>query len=313
MTEQLIPRVEKEDIRPPELEAGGTAIVLQRHEKYNRDRNAEDAGSITAESAEDTKIRDRKFFDEVLEAEDGDETMVLFISSDTQYAGKGHRSMETAQLALDAASEAMQARGIDPSTRILNLSDDFSTRRFSAENRDIRPMKGIVEPKMFDDNPDFVKELGREFNPPELQADIDARRTDVQLSPAAFEAYEADDPKVQELREKHGAEGVYDILDRTKHSIAVMERYASWFHKANPDKKLIIWAASHYDTISPLVKDATDTSFDAYTPVDYGAGVVMTIEPGSHNVEMHAQGQEVTLRLGGSVVGSEVEKVNVTQ
>lgn len=311
MPEQLIPQVEKEDIRPPDLEIGETAIVLQRHEKYNRDTTAEDAGSIYPDAAEDAKTRDREFFDTLLDQEADSEVMILIVSSDTQYAGNGFRSMETAQLAMDAASESMQARGIDPSSRILNLNEDFSTRRFSGGDRDIRPMKGLVEPKIFDETPEFVNELGRKYNPPEVQADIDARRTDVKLTPQAFGAYEADLPEVVEMREKHGAEGVHNIVDRTKHSIAVMERYSRWFHRENPGKKLVIWAASHYDTISPLVKDATGTSFEEFTPVDYGAGVVMTIEKGSTDVELNAQGQKIVLDLGRASTTKEVEVTEV--
>ena len=38
-------------------------------------------------------------------------------------------------------------------------------------------------------------------------------------------------------------------------SLRVLERYARLFHAKNPDKKLVIWAASHYDTISPLANE----------------------------------------------------------
>ncbi len=300
MSEITIPKVEKTDIKAPEIKAGGTAIVFQRHEKYNRDRSAEDAGSISAESAEITRQNDAIFFEDLItqEQSDGVETVVLFVSSDTQYAGKGYRSMETGQLAQDAAMDVFIEAGIDPAERIINFNPDFSTSDFDATGQAIRPMKGMVEPKIFDDTPDFVKDLGRKYNPPEVQADIDARRTDVQLSPQAFGAYEADEPGVQELREIHGAEGVHDIVDRTKKSLRVLERYSRIFHAMNPNKRLVIWATSHYDTISPLVKDATGAEFSEYVPVDYGAGVVIDIAPGGGEVTLEAQGARVALNLG---------------
>ena len=81
-----------------------------------------------------------------------------------------------------------------------------------------------------------------------------------------------------DVREAFGAEGVHDIVDRTKKSLAVMERYARVFHANNPGKKLIIWAASHYDTLSPLAKDATGSDFGDYVPVDYGAGITIELK-----------------------------------
>lgn len=300
MAENLIPKIEKDDIKAPVIEAGGTAIVLQRHEKYNRDRSAEDAGSIT--ESEETIKQDTKFFEDILRQEeaDGVETVVLFVSSDTQYADKGRRSMETGQLAQDVAAQVFADAGVDPNQRIINFNPNFSTNRSKETDQDIRPMKGIVEPKIFDDTPDFVKELGKKFNPPELQAEIDAQRSDVQLSPQAFGAYEADLPEVKELREKHGAEGVHDILDRTKKTLKTLERYAGAFHANNPNKRLVIWATSHYDTISPLVKDATGTSFEEFVGVDYGGGVVIEVPPKHEGGEttLSAKGQKVALPLG---------------
>jgi hypothetical protein len=314
MSEIQIPKIEKSDIVAPEIPEGGTAIVLQRHERYQRARDAENAGSIFPEDAELTRANDEAFFDTVLSEEGDSETMFLFISSDTQYAGKGRRSLETAQVAQDAAVAVMERKGIDPKTRIINFNPDFRTNGHDETGQAIRPEKKLREPKMFDETPDFVKELGKKFNPPNVQAEIDAQRTDVQLSPQAFAAYEADDPEVVKMREQHGAEGVYDILDRTKKSIRVLERYAQAFHASNPGKRLVIWGASHYDTISPLVKDATDTEFDEFVPVDYGAGVVINVPPkGEGETTLEAQGQRIALDLGRRSVKSEVTVIPVDQ
>lgn len=295
---EKVSKIEKTDIKAPEIPAGGTAIVLQRHEKYNRVRSAADAGSITESEA--TIAQDTAFFRDLLDQErvDGVETVVLFVSSDTQYAGKGYRSMETGQLAQDAATEVFTEAGLDPNERIINFNDEFSTNGFDATGQAIRPVKGIVEPRMFDESPEFVKELGRTFNPPEDQEEIDARRTDMQLSPRAFAMYEEDIPEVVEMRARHGGvEGVHDIVDRTKRSLRMLERYARVFHKANPDKRLVIWATSHYDTISPLVKEATDTDFSEYLGVDHGGGVVIEVPP-TGETTLSAQGQKVALPLG---------------
>ncbi len=284
MSETKIEKIEKSDIVAPHLEAGGSAVVFQRHEHYERDPDADNAGSLTPDVIADAKKRDKDFFSEVLSGDtDSEETMVLFISSDTQYAGNGYRSMETAQIAQDAAIEVMIERGIDPSERIINLNPDFATRNFEPTGQNIRPDKKIREPQIFD-SMEYVNYLQDKYGG---------------LNPAAWGAHEMD--AEQEMREKFGAEGVYDMLDRTKQSLAIMERYARIFHANNPGKKLLIWAASHYDTISPLVKDATDTGFENYIPVDYGAGVVIELGKDTEPV-LNAQNQKITLDLGKKAV-----------
>ena len=282
--ETNIEKIEKTDIIAPRLQAGDSAIVFQRHEKYDRDVESEDAGSLVPDVIEDAIRRDKDFFKEVFSHDDMDsETMILFISSDTQYAGKGYRSMETAQIAQDAAVEVLSEFGLDPKERIINFNPGFRTDNFDATSQAVRPDKNIREPQIFE-NMDYVNYLKDVYGG---------------MNPEAWGAHEMDAEK--EKREEFGAESVYDMLDRTKKSISVMERYAQVFHVNNPGKKLIIWAASHYDTISPLVKDATDTGFETYLPVDYGAGVVIEIEKGSEPV-LSAQGQKVALNLGRKAV-----------
>jgi len=292
MSEKSIQRIEKQDIQAPDIQPGGTAIVLQRHEKYERDRTSEVAGSLLPEAAESAKERDLDFFNEIIAHElGGVETMVLFVSSDTQYADKGRRSLETAQLAQDAAIEAFTAAGIDPSERIINLNDAYMTDRHVPTDQDVRPVRQLREPQIFD-VPEYVNHLR------DMYGAEDGAGTGI--SQAAWAAHEADLEK--DIREELGVEGVHDILERTKKAVALLARYSKLFHSTNPDKRLIIWATSHYDTISPLVKDATGTPFDEYVPVDYGAGVVMNIAPDSTEIELKAQSQKIPLNLGRSAL-----------
>jgi hypothetical protein len=287
MTELQISKIEKQDIKVPVIEPGGTAIVFQRHERYERDHTSDRAGSIFPEHAEAAKERDLAFFRDLLAKEEpGQETMFFFVSSDTQY-DSGRRSLETGQLAQDAAIEAMTELGIDPNSRILNLSDDFITKDFKETNQRIRPMVGLREPQIFN-QPEYIAHLKNKYG------EEDGPGTG--LSQAAWGAHEADLEK--EVREKHGAEGVHDILDRTKESLRVLRRYSRVFHKQNPNKKLVVWATSHYDTISPFVKEATNTDFSEYLPVDYGGGVIINISPNGEETILKAQGQEIALELG---------------
>lgn len=289
MSEVPIQKIEKEDIKVPNLESGGSAIIFQRHERYERDRDAENAGSLFPEHAEAASERDVAFFKELFSNEDT-ETMILFTSSDTQYAGRGYRSLETAQIAQNAAIKVLEEMGIEPSSRIINLSPDFATNGFKSTKQTIRPDKKIREPQIFD-TPEYVDYLrdkyGKEDGP------------GTGISPKAWAMHEMD--VEQEVRELMGAEGVHEMLDRTKKSIAIMNRYAKMFHANNPDRALLIWTASHYDTISPMVKDATDVSLEEYIPVDYGAGIVIELHS-DEDPTLHAQGQKAKLDLAATAL-----------
>ena len=126
------------------------------------------------------------------------------------------------------------------------------------------------------------------------------------MSVEAFAAYEMDADK--EEREAMGAEGVYDILDRTKKSVDMLSRYARWFHLQNPGKRLVIWTATHYDTISPLVKDATNVGFEEFVGVDYGAGVVVEVPPTTREAILTAKGHRIPLQLGRKALGEDLSR-----
>jgi hypothetical protein len=289
MSELTIPSAEKSDITAPTIEPGGTALVLQRHERYERDRNSDNSGSLLPDPSEATSQNDKAFFEDVLAQEniDGKEAMVLFVASDTQYNQKGYRSIETGNIAQNAAIETFEAHGIDPSKRIINLNSDFSTKIHSPTGNNLRPFHKLREPKIFD-IPEYVNFLREKYGSEDGEG--------AGISKAAWAAHE--DDREKKVRERLGAEGVHDVVDRTKFSINVLRRYAKAFHASHPNKRLVIWATTHYDTISPLIKYATDTSYDEYIPVDYGGGVVISVEPSSENAELIAQNHKISLKLG---------------
>jgi hypothetical protein len=66
---------------------------------------------------------------------------------------------------------------------------------------------------------------------------------------------------------------------------------------------LVVWAGTHYDTISPLIKDATGASLDQYIPVANGGGVVIDL-PSDGEAQLHAQKRTVRLHLGKRAIGS---------
>lgn len=293
MAELSIPKIEKEDIKVPHLEPGESAIILQRHEKYETDRASEATGSLIPEHAEQARERYKIFFEELLLQESGDSTMLLFVSSDSQYIGDGYRSMETAQLAQEAAISVLEKLGIEPSERIVNLNPNFSTSPFEPMDLAIRADRNLVQPKMLD-VPEYVEYMRGKYGGQEDNG--------YNLSPKAWGVHEDDGEA--EKRTELGAEGVYDILERTKKSISILSRYARVFHLKNKDKRLLIWASTHYDTISPLVKDATNTDFSDYLPVDYGGGVIINLGNSEQDPLIEAQGQSVPINLGKTAIKS---------
>jgi len=83
----------------------------------------------------------------------------------------------------------------------------------------------------------------------------------------------------KETREKMGAEGPDEITDRMKLMVDVLTRYSRFYHKKHPDRRLIIWAATHYDTISPYIKRGIfEVGKDIPLGVDYGAGILINLD-----------------------------------
>lgn len=77
--------IEKQDIKVPHLAAGESAIIFQRHGKYERDKTSEQNGSITEDAVEGLTASNQVFFDELLKSEPNPEDiMALFVSSDTK-------------------------------------------------------------------------------------------------------------------------------------------------------------------------------------------------------------------------------------
>ena len=290
MSELLIPRIEEQDIQAPRLRAEATTCVLQRHAPYQQDRRAENAGSITNT---DVYRTDLAFFNDLLaqETADGPRVLFLFAASDTQY-GSGYRSMETTALALQAAKAALQKHSVEPNERIINLNTAFKTTQFPEAEEPIRPLPRLREPQLWGpEAADYLAHLLEEYGNAETGV----------LSTDAWAAHEGDTERA--ARETTGAEGIHDIIDRTKQTLGFIARYAQIFHANNPNTHLVVWAGTHYDTISPLVKDATATPLNQYIPVANGGGVVIDL-PSDGEARLYAQQRAVRLNLGKRALGS---------
>lgn len=273
-------RIEKTDIKPHAIALGETEIVLQRHGKYERDRTSEGVGSLTPEAVTAEKAAAAAYFEAFLRQlpeEERGRVDVLVVASDTQYFDGGRRSHETAELAQQAALEVFEAQGL-PSENIINTSG-----RLRGEGGP-RPMPRLREPNMLNESPEFLNYMLDKYGGENRELTLDF-----------WVAFEED--KEKEVRERMGAEGPGEIADRTAFSVRALARYAEAYHAANPDRRLIIWGATHYDTISPFVKrEVFEVPKEQQLMVDYGAGITIDISAdGKASTEIDGKQYEVPL------------------
>lgn len=270
-------QIEKTDIKPHPIQVDETEIVLQRHGAYIRDRNDPNKGSLSPESVAIEQSSAANYFETFLtqlpEAERSS-VDVLVVASDTQYFNGGQRSLETAVIAQQVATNIFERHGL-PASNIIN-----STGRLSGDGGP-RIVTKLREPNFLDkDPPEFIDFMLKKYGGVNLDFWI---------------AFEEDRHK--DVREAMGAEGPDDIADRTAFTVRTLAHYARAFHKANPNRRLIIWAATHYDTISPFVKrDVFGVGKDKQLLVDYGAGIVIDVDKaGAATTEINGRYYPVNL------------------
>lgn len=281
-TEPDIPKVERitsGDLKPEIPEVGGVEIILQRNAKDNRDLNSElEMGALVPEAALEVRLKAKDFFGELFQSlgpEEAKTVDILVVAADTkletpvpEVKSDHKRAVETAEQVVAGIGESMEESSL-PETQLLNKSGkpiELSSGRL----RDLR---------MLEDSPDFVKFLtdkygtGNEF----------------------WAAFESD--MERETREEMGAEGPDDIADRVEKYLKVLTNAARSYHQHHPGRRLVVWAVSHYDTISPYVKkhvagmEQTD-----YLPVEQGAGLVINVDK-NEKAATKIQNHEYNLKL----------------
>jgi hypothetical protein len=260
--DQLPRMIDLEQIQAQVPEVGGTEIILQRHGKYIRDEGDPRVGSLTSKSEEEQVELGERFLKDLisqLPEDERDSFDVLIVASDTQYLGGGRRSLETASAVQRGMGIALEKAGFGKE-HILNNVNPVRTQDGTLATGVPRSTPSLREPQMVY-NEGFNNFLTENYGSKTLDYWV------------AFE----EDRHAKE-RIAAGAEGPDDIADRTLYTVDVLKRYSDLYHSNHPDRRLIIWAATHYDTISPLVKLklAGGDKSDALG-VDYGAGISIDV------------------------------------
>lgn len=189
---------------------------------------------------------------ESLGDEDRKNVSFLVVGSNTRFRGQGMRSMETAGKVLDAIKDDLLKFDLNSEQIINNRS----------ASKGVAPITKMQAPRFLDDSPDYSAFLEEKYGD-ETQA--------------YWKAFEEDTHKAE--REQLGAEGPDDMDQRFIKYIGALSKYAESYHRDNPGKRLVIWAVSHYDTVSPYIKrHITKTDPHQYLAVDYGAGVSVEVD-----------------------------------
>lgn len=248
--------LDRENILPNSFSNGETEIVLQRHGKYIRDKHDPSAGKLTPEAVQLETESAFRYFSDLIASVPEDERYginILFVSSDTNYANKGRRSYQTTEIAQQVAEQLFKESGI-PLENILNITPDLGSQPMI--------MPEFREPQIFEQSPDFVEYMKLKYG--DLGKDF-------------WVAFEEDTEK--DARRSMNAEGPDEIADRLKSAVTLLANWSTGFHKQEPNNRLVIWAGTHYDTISPFVKrDILHQDKKTMVLVDYGGGVVLDID-----------------------------------
>ena len=214
-------RVNSSSIKPM-IDYNENQIILQRHCAYKD-------GSLKPSSVDDQIDVVTSFIDG-LDKDDLNNTYFLFTASNTTSEPDFKRCVETTTIAMEMIRRYLISNNIDESN-IINLNDNHS---FKGK---IKETDKLTEPGMFTDNTGFFEYLKEKYGDLELPFWI---------------AFETDSEK--DMREKLGSEGPDEIVERGVKYIEILNRYSDYFYNAHPNSKLFIWAGTHYDLISPLVK-----------------------------------------------------------
>lgn len=232
----------------PDFNIGETQIVFQRHANYDRN-----TGNML--DTDNTTLVDYNYFKTLLSSlsdEEKENLYVLFVASNTKNDVNG---LERAVVSTDIAKQVVSSFFNN-----YGLSKDHIINNTNFKGN-IRIDSNLIEPKMFIDNTGYLDFLKKKYNG--LNIDF-------------WTAFEEDLDR--EYRLQIFGEGPDEIVDRAFNYLTIVKRYSDYFHSIKPNSRLIVWSGTHYDLISPLIKQMIlKLDKDAYVAVDYNGGIAITI------------------------------------
>ncbi len=233
----------------PLISQNQTQLIFQRHCNYDRMNGGLHEDSIDVQKAVVNAFLANLPLDSL------NETYFLFTASNTVSNPNFKRCVETTKIAMDMTKSFLQDKHL-PASHIINLNASSNYKQ------SIHESSKLTEPKMLTDNTGYAEFLQEKHNGMNIDFWID---------------FEEDLSK--EKREELNAEGPDQIVDRSLRYIFALQRYASLFHLQYPHSRLIIWNGTHYDLISPLVKQRIlNWPKSSIVNVDYCGGISLILE-----------------------------------
>ncbi len=273
--EQIVDsKITAKDIDREIPEVDSTKIIIQRHERYIRTEEdvgeGEILGGLSKESTQKAYDQTKEIVEEMLSGIDDPENVeFLVVGSNTTHRGGGQRSIETAEQVLKAIREVAEEKGLDADQIINNRS----------RSKEVAKIARTQAPR-FDSSPEYFDFLAEKYGA---------------VTQKFWQAFEEDTHKEERLG--FGAEGPDEMDERFSDYLHTLSLFSERYHGKNPKKRLIIWSASHYDTVSPYVKrHVTKTDPDQYLAVDYGAGVSIDVDK-NNNATSNFRGKEYKVEL----------------
>jgi hypothetical protein len=271
--------LEKSDIHAEIPEPGGTVLVLQVNARDDRsDPKSPDFGALKPEAAEQTRLQAKEFFNQVfdgLNEEERAKVKIIVFASDAPLVMPGGvtsphmRAFETGEKVIEGAMTSMTEHNIGSGT-LLNNAPERGGKPV--------PVPGLVDLKMWE-KPEFVEYLRQLWG-------------DKKLWPNYEGNWEPDMSLVQGINVPPEAETPAEIAVRVRAALTDLTvDFARKYHEENPDGRLIIWADTMYDNISPWLKGYVYQADPArlYAPIEKSGGMVVKISP---------DGQTATIKIG---------------
>ena len=253
--------ITKEDIIVTLPELGETIIVLQRNaEEY---RSGTKVGQLLPEAATmayncTTTVLTELFAS--LTTTERAKVDVLVIASDPRLGvrNKIHtesmRSIDTAKEVLRAANDAMQASTI-AKKQLLNTT--------------AVPDGGVVEISE-------IKTALPIHDSPELIEFLQTKG-----AKNIWDNYHRDTYKTE--RETTGIEGPKEIAERLDNFLSCVQATKN-YHVCNPNRRLVFWMVTHFDTIAPYLELITEDLPSGTYPVDHLGGIILHIKKDASTV-----------------------------
>lgn len=260
-------KITKEDLSIPVPEVGGTSIVIQRNAEALRKKeegaNTDlEIGDLLPESKKETYRQSQKVINDFfskLSDDDKKGVDILVVASDPRLSVRNIVHTESLRT-IETANEIL--RSIRDYFSQNNLSDRQILNNSASYEKSVVEVSEIKTPYEVSDWPELGEYL-------ETKA-LETKENIMDLYRKGIGVKE---------REKLHIEGPQQVADRMENFLAFTRASAN-YHKLNKDRRLILWAVTHFDTLNPYLELTSNegTMEDTFYSVDYLAGMTLLVE-----------------------------------